>query len=329
MASPLPDLNKLKDNILNGETVALSRAITLAESRKTTHRTFSNRLLQSLISHTGNALRIGITGIPGVGKSTFIEALGLYLISQGKKVAVLAVDPSSHISHGSILGDKTRMEELSKSPSAFIRPSPTSGTLGGINSSTFETVLLCESAGYDVILIETVGVGQSEITVAEICDVFLYLTIASTGDELQGIKRGIMEMADLVFVNKVDEKPSRAVIDTQTNIIRALKLMPRKIQGWVPPVILGSAIDNRNIDACWKKLSDFFDTARDSGYFQAQRKKQFVERYEHLLFYYFMEKLRSSNQLQEQTSDLKKEVESFRMNPSTAAETWINSLTID
>ncbi|MDR3272241.1 MAG: methylmalonyl Co-A mutase-associated GTPase MeaB, partial [Flavobacteriaceae bacterium] len=301
MASPLPDLNQLKTNILNGQIVALSKAITLAESRKAEHRNFSNQLLQSLISHMGNSLRIGITGIPGVGKSTFIEALGLHLISQGKKVAVLAIDPSSHISHGSILGDKTRMEELSKSPFAFIRPSPTSGTLGGVNSSTFETVLLCESAGYDVILIETVGVGQSEITVAEICDFFLYLTIASTGDELQGIKRGIMEMADLVFINKVDEKPSRAVIDTQADIIRALKLMPRKIRDWDPPVILGSAVDDRNIDTCWKKIGDFFVVAKESEYFQTQRKKQFVERYEHLLFYYFMEKLRSSHQLQAQT----------------------------
>ncbi len=320
----LPDLTQLKENLLKGQLAALSKAITLTESRKAEHRNYSNQLLQELVSHTGKSLRVGITGIPGVGKSTFIEALGLHLISLGKKVAVLAIDPSSHISQGSILGDKTRMEDLSKSPSAFIRPSPSAGTLGGVSSATFETVLLCEAAGYDVILIETVGVGQSEITVSEICDCFLYLTIASTGDELQGIKRGIMEMADVVFINKVDEKPSRAAIDSQTNIIRALKLMPKKFPNWNIPVILGSALDFRNIDKCWNSILDFFSAAKESGYFQSQRKKQFLQRFEHLLFYYFMEKVKEKHHLQEQTEKIKTEVESFAVNPSTAAEKWIN-----
>ncbi|MDR2123124.1 MAG: methylmalonyl Co-A mutase-associated GTPase MeaB [Flavobacteriaceae bacterium] len=324
MATRLPELTQLKENILKGNLAALSKAITLTESRKAEHRNYANKLLQELIPNTGNALRIGITGIPGVGKSTFIEALGLYLISLGHKIAVLAIDPSSHISHGSILGDKTRMEELSKNPSAFIRPSPSSGTLGGVSSSTFETVLLCEASGYDIILIETVGVGQSEITVSEICDCFLYLTIAFTGDELQGIKRGIMEMADVVFINKVDEKPSRAAIDSQANIIRALKLMPKKFSGWDIPVILGSAIDNRNIDKCWNSILDFFTHAKESNYFYEQRKKQFLQRFEHLLFYYFMEKIKEKHKLQDQTDKIKEEVESFAVNPSTAAEKWIN-----
>lgn len=324
MATQLPDLPQLKDNLLQGQLAALSKAITLTESKKSEHRKFSNQLLQEIIPFTGKSLRIGITGIPGVGKSTFIEALGLYLISLGNKVAVLAIDPSSNISQGSILGDKTRMEELSKARSAFIRPSPTSGTLGGISSSTFETVLLCEAAGYDVILIETVGVGQSEITVSEICDCFLYLTIASTGDELQGIKRGIMEMADIVFINKVDEKPSRMAIDAQTNIIRALKLMPKKFPEWNIPVILGSALDSRNIDKCWKSILDFFTQAKKSGYFYNQRKKQFLQRFEHLLFFYFMEKVKDKHPIQKQTNKIKKEVENFSINPSTAAEKWID-----
>lgn len=326
MARKLPDLKQLKDGIINGSTMALSKAITLTESTKPEHKTFANELLQSLIHKTGKAKRIGITGIPGAGKSTFIESFGLYLISKGLKIAVLAIDPSSNISHGSILGDKTRMEELSKQPQAFIRPSPTSGTLGGINSSTFETVLLCEAAGYDVILIETVGVGQSEITVAEVCDFFLYLTIAETGDELQGIKRGIMEMADLVFINKVEEKPSRKVIDTQTNIIRALKLMPRKNPEWAVSVILGSALDNRGIDKCWESIESFFEMLKESGRLAENRKQQFRTRFEHLLFFYFTEKLRQKDLLHQKSEHIVAEVEKLNLNPSTAAENWVNEI---
>lgn len=214
--------------IKSGDKRLLGKAISLVESKKPEHRLQAEELLKEIIPFSGKSIRIGITGVPGVGKSTFIENFGKLAIEKGKKVAVLAIDPSSSVNKGSILGDKTRMEELSREENAFIRPSPTSGFLGGIANATFETMLICEAAGYDLILIETVGVGQSEVLVADISDVFLFLKIVGGGDELQGIKRGVMEMVDVVFINKVDENNLKKAKNTKVELLRALHFYLQK-----------------------------------------------------------------------------------------------------
>ncbi|MDD5152306.1 MAG: methylmalonyl Co-A mutase-associated GTPase MeaB, partial [Flavobacterium sp.] len=229
-----PSLQELEDGILSGNISALSRAITLVESTNTNHLAKANKLIHSCLPHANKSVRIGITGVPGVGKSTFIEAFGKHLTSLGKKVALLAVDPSSTISHGSILGDKTRMEELVKDKNAFIRPSASGETLGGVARKTRESISLCEAAGFDIIIIETVGVGQSETAVHSMVDFFLLLKIAGAGDELQGIKRGIMEMADAIVINKADGDNIKKANLAKTEFNRALHLFPAKKSGWIP-----------------------------------------------------------------------------------------------
>ena len=243
-----PSNQELIKGIQSGDKRLLGKAITLVESKKVEHREQAEELLKELLPFTGNSIRVGITGVPGAGKSTFIESFGKLAIQQGKKVAVLAIDPSSSLNKGSILGDKTRMEELAKEQDAFIRPSPTSGFLGGIANATFESMLICEAAGYDFILIETVGVGQSEVLVSDITDVFLFLKIIGGGDELQGIKRGIMEMVDLIFINKVEEDNRLKAKNTKIELMRALHFLPSKEQKWKVPVLLGSALNNIGLD---------------------------------------------------------------------------------
>ena len=222
---------ELLTGIQSGDKRLLGKAISLVESKKPEHRVQAEELLKEILPFTGKSVRIGITGVPGVGKSTFIENFGKLAIEKGKKVAVLAIDPSSSVNKGSILGDKTRMEDLSREKNAFIRPSPTSGFLGGVANATFETMLICEAAGYDLILIETVGVGQSEVLVADISDVFLFLKIIGGGDELQGIKRGVMEMVDVIFINKVEDDNLKKAKNTKVDLLRALHfyLQKRKI----------------------------------------------------------------------------------------------------
>ncbi|MCB0464377.1 MAG: methylmalonyl Co-A mutase-associated GTPase MeaB [Aequorivita sp.] len=265
---------ELVSGILNQNQTALSRAITIIESTAQKHQQQAKEIIENCLPHANNSIRIGITGVPGVGKSTFIESFGKYLVSEGKKVAVLTVDPSSSISKGSILGDKTRMEDLVKEENAYIRPSASGDTLGGVARKTRETIILCEAAGFDVILIETVGVGQSETAVHSMTDFFLLLKLAGAGDELQGIKRGIMEMADSIVINKADGENLKAAKFAKTEFNRALHLYPAKENGWTPKTFLCSALKNEGISEIWEVISEYFETVKNNGYFQKKRKDQ-------------------------------------------------------
>lgn len=269
-----PDATELVQGILSGNISDLSRAITLVESTNIEHLAKANEIINSCLPHSNKSIRIGITGVPGVGKSTFIEAFGKYLTSIGKKVAVLAVDPSSSISHGSILGDKTRMEELVKDENAFIRPSASGETLGGVARKTRETIILCEAAGFDTIIIETVGVGQSETAVHSMVDFFLLLKISGAGDELQGIKRGIMEMADSIVINKADGDNIAKAKLAKTEFNRALHLFPAKNSGWIPKVTTCSAFEKTGIDNVWNVISEYLELVKDNDYFEEKRQNQ-------------------------------------------------------
>jgi LAO/AO transport system kinase len=269
-----PSAEELVEGILAGNITALSRAITLVESTNSTHLAKANSIINECLPHANQSVRIGITGVPGVGKSTFIEAFGKHLTSLGKKVAVLAVDPSSTISHGSILGDKTRMEELVKDPNAFIRPSASGETLGGVARKTRETITLCEAAGFDTIIIETVGVGQSETAVHSMVDFFLLLKIAGAGDELQGIKRGIMEMADAIIINKADGDNIKKAQFAKVEFNRALHLFPAKKSGWTPKTATCSAITSEGIPEVWNTITEFINLTQTNSYFFQKRKEQ-------------------------------------------------------
>lgn len=260
-----------------GDRVALAQAMTLVESRHPRHQALSARLLDAIMPGTGKAIRLGVTGTPGAGKSTFLEALGMLLIGLGHRVAVIAVDPSSPVSGGSILGDKTRMSALSRTDRAFIRPVPSGGYLGGASQRARELILLCEAAGYDVVIVETVGVGQSETDVARMVDCFISLQIAGGGDELQGIKKGIMEMADLIVINKDDGDNRASVAATRQMYDSALHIMRRKYPQWQPQVLSCSAMEKRGIDAVWQTISIFHTTLLQSGELAALRKRQAVE----------------------------------------------------
>lgn len=267
-----PTTDDLIHGILNGNKAALSRAITLVESTNSKHITKANTIIEACLKNKKESIRIGITGVPGVGKSTFIEALGTLLTNKGKKVAVLAVDPSSSLSKGSILGDKTRMESLVKDDNAFIRPSPSGDSLGGVARKTRETIILCEAAAYDIILIETVGVGQSEIAVHSMVDFFLLLKLSGAGDSLQGIKRGIIEMADTIVVNKADGKNKQAAKIAKVEFARALHLYPPKENGWSPKVLLCSALENDGIAEIWETILEF--KTKTANHFEDKRRSQ-------------------------------------------------------
>ena len=269
-----PSPQELINGILSGNIAALSRAITLVESTNEAHLAKANEVINACLPHANKSVRIGITGVPGVGKSTFIEAFGKYLTGVGKKVAVLAVDPSSTISHGSILGDKTRMEELVKDPNAYIRPSASGETLGGVARKTRETITLCEAAGFDTILIETVGVGQSETAVHSMVDFFLLLKISGAGDELQGIKRGIMEMADAIVINKADGDNIKKAKLAKVEFNRALHLFPAKKSGWTPTTATCSAITHEGIPEVWDTILKFKELTETNNYFFEKRKEQ-------------------------------------------------------
>lgn len=269
-----PSAKELVDGILAGNITSLSRAITLVESTNSNHLEKANEVINACLPHANKSVRIGITGVPGVGKSTFIEAFGKYLTGLGKKVAVLAVDPSSTISHGSILGDKTRMEELVKDENAYIRPSASGETLGGVARKTRETITLCEACGFDTIIIETVGVGQSETAVHSMVDFFLLLKIAGAGDELQGIKRGIMEMADAIIINKADGDNIKKANLAKVEFNRALHLFPAKKSGWTPTTATCSAITHDGIDAVWQTIQKFLELTKSNNHFFEKRKEQ-------------------------------------------------------
>lgn len=268
------DVDVLIQRLIQGDIPSLSKAITLIESTNIAHKEQANRIVQACLPYANNSVRIGITGVPGVGKSTFIEAFGTYLTSIGKKVAVLAVDPSSSISKGSILGDKTRMEDLVKNKNAFIRPSASGESLGGVSRKTRESIILCEAAGFDIILIETVGVGQSETAVHSMTDFFLLLNLAGAGDELQGIKRGIMEMADAVIINKADGDNLKHAQNAKLDMNRALHLFPLKDSKWQPKVLLVSAFYNKGIEEVWQLLEAYFKLVKANNFFEENRNNQ-------------------------------------------------------
>ncbi len=262
------------EGILKGDLSILSRAITLIESSLPKHQQIAQEVIEKSLPYSGQSVRLGITGIPGAGKSTLIETLGLYLANQGNKLAVLAIDPSSERSKGSILGDKTRMEELSVHENAFIRPSPTSGTLGGVARKSRESIILCEAAGFDTIFVETVGVGQSEIAVHSLVDFFLLIQLSGGGDELQGIKRGIMEMADMIVINKADGNNIEKANITGQYLQNALHMFPKTKSGWVPKVMTCSATENINIDVIWKRVMEYCDYVKSNKYFYQHRNEQ-------------------------------------------------------
>jgi LAO/AO transport system kinase len=271
------DAVALADAIRGGDRAALARAITLIESTRLDHRGQAQELLLQLMPHAGSAMHVGITGVPGVGKSTTIEALGMYLIGQGHRVAVLAVDPSSTRTGGSILGDKTRMAQLAVHPAAYIRPSPTSGTLGGVARATRETIVLLEAAGFDVILVETVGVGQSEVTVANMVDTFVFFTLARTGDQLQGIKKGVLELADIVVVNKADGQHAIEAQAAARELAAAIRLIYPRETIWRPPVLTMSALTGDGLLQLWDAVLKHRDVLTAAGEFEARRRAQQVD----------------------------------------------------
>ncbi|KJK59458.1 methylmalonyl Co-A mutase-associated GTPase MeaB [Saccharothrix sp. ST-888] len=276
MAPRTLDLDQYRQGVLDGSRAWIARAITLVESIRPDHRALAQRLLVELLPHSGRAVRVGITGVPGVGKSTFIEALGTMLTGLGHRVAVLAVDPTSSRTGGSILGDKTRMEKLSTDPNAFVRPSPTSGTLGGVARATRESMVVMEAAGYDVVLVETVGVGQSETAVADMVDSFLLLTLARTGDQLQGIKKGILELADLVAVNKADGPHETDARAAARELAGALRLLQSPDAAWTPPVLTCSGRDGNGLDTLWERLQQHRKILDTTGALAAKRRDQQV-----------------------------------------------------
>ncbi|WP_213572012.1 methylmalonyl Co-A mutase-associated GTPase MeaB [Rhodococcus sp. USK13] len=277
MGRPPVDIDALAQTVRANQRAGLAKAITLVESTRTDHREAAQRLLLELLPESGNAHRVGITGVPGVGKSTFIDALGMYLIGKGHRVAVLAVDPSSTRTGGSILGDKTRMARLTVEKDAYIRPSPTSGTLGGVAKATRETIVLLEAAGFDVILVETVGVGQSEVTVANMVDCFCFLTLARTGDQLQGIKKGVLELADLVAVNKADGKHEREAKGAARELAGALRLIYPHDAIWKPPVITMSGLEGVGLEEFWNTVQHHREVLSEAGRFEENRRRQQVD----------------------------------------------------
>jgi LAO/AO transport system kinase len=267
-------MSELAEQVVAGDRRALARAITLAESTRPDHRARATELLDELLPRAGGAARVGISGTPGAGKSTFIEALGLHLTGRGHRVAVLAVDPSSTRTGGSILGDKTRMGELTRQESAFVRPSPTGGTLGGVARRTREAMLLCEAAGFDVVLVETVGVGQSEVAVAGMVDLFVLVLAPGAGDELQGIKRGVIELADVVVVNKADGDLAPVARKVAADYSSALRLVRPRTPGWEPRVLLVSALEGRGVDELWRTVEEFRSALGESGELERRRSDQ-------------------------------------------------------
>ena len=286
----------------------LGKAISLIESNHPKDQELASQLVDNIIDKTGNSIRIGITGVPGVGKSTFIEAFGEYIIGQQKKVAVLTVDPSSQLTKGSILGDKTRMDDLSKNSNAFIRPTASGNTLGGVSNKTREAILLCEAAGYDVIIVETVGVGQSEVAVKSMVDFFLLLMLAGAGDELQGIKKGIMEMANAVVITKADGDNVKHATEAQAEYQHALHLFPTSASGWSPTVLTSSSLTKKGIAETWEMITKYKDQTTKSGFFSDNRSNQnaswLQEYFQHLLIV----DLHGFTDVQKEMIDLKKQI---------------------
>jgi len=315
------DLDDLLRGIRSNDRAALGRAITLVESDSPGDRDRAQELLTALLPSTGGAHRIGVSGVPGVGKSTFIERFGLQLVDEGHRVAVLAVDPSSSVSKGSILGDKTRMEKLAASDGAFIRPSPTGGSLGGVARKTREAILVCEAAGYDVVLVETVGVGQSETAVAEMVDFFLLLKLAGAGDELQGIKRGILELADLIAINKADGENLQAAELARAEFERALQIVrPEDKDGWTPKVVTSSGQSGAGLDQIWEIITEHHELLSANGELEKRRKHQLLGWMWSLVDEGLRSAVREHPGVADSLTTLEKDVLEGRTTPTSAAE---------
>lgn len=304
------DLDTLEKGVKAGNRTLLSKAITLVESNSDKHFELAQELLKRLLPSSGNSIRIGITGVPGVGKSSFIERFGLHLIECGKKVAVLAIDPSSTVSRGSILGDKTRMEKLSVHKDSFIRPSPSSGVLGGVARKTRESIVICEAAGFDVILIETVGVGQSETTVRSMVDFFLLMQITGAGDELQGIKKGIMELADLIVVNKADKDNIIAAQAAAREYNNALHYIRQATKGWNTKALTCSSLTGAGITEIWQKILEFQAHCKSTGIFEQRRMAQTVQWFEDLISEAVLNRFYHTPKIKDKLPELKQQVKS-------------------
>jgi len=311
--------HKLIEGVLTRQAQPLAKAITLIESSRRDHQARAQQVLEALLPHSGKSIRIGISGAPGVGKSTFIEALGLYLIERGHRLAVLAVDPSSTLTGGSILGDKTRMEQLSVNPNAYIRPSPTAGSLGGVAEKTREAMLLCEAAGYDVVIVETVGVGQSEITVAGMVDIFVLLQLPNAGDDLQAIKKGIVEIADLVVINKADLDPRAAEL-AQHQMQSALAMLRPASPNWKPVVLSVSSLKNKGMSEFWNEVARFRQHMTGNGEFAAKRRHQALDWMWGLIDGGLRTLLRSHPQVKRELPQLSRAVEQGTLTPVLAAQ---------
>ncbi|MGJ8640359.1 MAG: methylmalonyl Co-A mutase-associated GTPase MeaB [Opitutaceae bacterium] len=320
---PPPDIPRIQQGLLAGERAPLAQAITLIESSAAKHKPAARELMQAALPHSGKAIRVGLTGVPGAGKSTFIEALGLMLCEQGKKVAVLAIDPSSSRTGGSILGDKTRMEELSRHPNAFIRPSPAGRSLGGVALRTREALLLCEAANYDVILVETVGVGQSETAVRTMTDFFLLLQISGAGDELQGIKKGVIELADMIAVNKADGKNLLASQQARLEYERVFHFLAPFTPGWKPKALTCSALTNEGIDVIWETVESFIEATQASGVFQSRRSAQNVDWFQSLLQQAVMEQFTQAHA--ESIATIESKVQAGKLSVSLGLDTLLSN----
>ena len=323
------DVPALVEGVLAGDRRAVARAITLVESHRADHRERAQELLVELLPHAGAARRVGISGVPGVGKSTFIDQLGVTLTAAGSRVAVLAVDPSSARSGGSILGDKTRMARLSVDRNAFIRPSPTSGTLGGVAQATRESMVVVEAAGYDVVLVETVGVGQSEITVAEMVDSFLFLTLARTGDQLQGIKRGILEIADVIAVNKADGPGAPDARKAARELAGAIRMLRGHGEDWQVPVLTCAGLTGEGLDEVWAKLVEHQDRRKASGAFEEQRRSQQVRWTRQLVRDGLEHRLRAHPGVRAAAPELEKAVLAGELTPALAAQQLLETFLHD
>jgi len=321
LITPVPELAA---KIRAGDRAALSRAITLVESTRSDHRDAAQQLLLELTPEAGSALHVGITGVPGVGKSTTIEALGMHLIERGHRVAVLAVDPSSTRTGGSILGDKTRMAQLAVQPEAYIRPSPTSGTLGGVAKATRETIVLLEAAGYDVVLVETVGVGQSEVTVANMVDTFVFLTLARTGDQLQGIKKGVLELADVIVVNKADGEHAIEAKAAARELAGAIRLIYPRDTLWRPPVLTMSALTGDGLAAMWDTVLKHRETLSAAGEFEARRRAQQVDWTWTMVRDTVLDRVLSNAAVKAHRDEVERQVREGELTPALAAQRIID-----
>jgi LAO/AO transport system kinase len=320
------DVARLAQALRTGDRAQLARAITLIESRRTDHQQTARQLVQTVLPATGQAVRVGITGTPGVGKSTTIDALGSYLTQQGRKVAVLAVDPSSTRSGGSILADKTRMPRLAADPNAFVRPSPAAGTLGGVAAKTREAMLLCEAAGYDVVLVETIGTGQSETAVADMTDFFLVLMLPGAGDELQGIKKGVVELADMLAVNKADGDNVKRATAAAAEYRGALHIISAGSELWTPPVITFSALTGDGIAELWTRISEHRERMSAAGALAARRREQQVKWMWAMLEERVMARLKSDPALRARLPKLEAAVAAGRTSPAIAVDELAKSL---